>query len=243
MTGSALPGLAALARHDLRTIARDAVMRNILVLMIVLVGVAAWVRVAGLFEDWWLLIQIVLLLGYMPGFGYVFAMLLVDEVGAGVDRALSVTPLPRAAPLLLRTVAGSLFVFAYGLVMVLVIGMVDLPVWQWLLPVAGLALATPTATLAIPALARDKVQAMGLFKILNLATQIAVVYLFVPHEAWYATLFFLVPATWSVAGILAFGDENVAGGLAWSAGGLAFATLLLAAAARLHRSRRLLAPA
>jgi hypothetical protein len=220
--------LASLAAHDLASIRRDQVLINVIGLLLAMVVTAAGLRTYGYFAEWRVNIQIIMLLGYMPGMGYLFAMLIVDERDSGVDRALRVSPLRQDRVLALRIAMCILVVLAYGLVMVLATRMIELPLVEWLPPLFALALASVWTTITVPALSRDKVQALGLFRGLNLYVQVAALYLFIPQDAWYARLLLLSPATWSVRSILALIDGETAAGYLWALGGGFFWTLLIA---------------
>lgn len=230
--------LLSLAAHDLASIRRDQVMRNIIGLMLAMVAVAVILRALGHFPEWWVTIQLVLLLGYMPGMGYLTAILVVDEMDSGVGRALRVSPLRQGQVLALRIGMCILFVLSYGLAMALATRMIALPLVQWLPPLLALSLASVWTAIAVPALSRDKVQALGLFKVLNLYVQIAVLHLFIRQDAWYAQLLLLSPATWSVRSILAFADGAAAAGYLWALGGIVFWAVLIAAAILAYRRRQ-----
>lgn len=230
--------LMSLAVHDLANIRRDQVLLNIIGLMLVIVAIAAVVRAFGYFSDWWVTIQLLLLLGYMPGMGYLSAMLIVDEMDSGIHRALHVTPLSQSHVLALRIVMCVLFVLPYGLAMVLVTRMIELPLIEWLPPLLALSLASVWTAITVPALSHDKVQALGLFKGLNLYVQIAALYLFIPQDAWYAQLLLLSPATWSVKSILAFIDGASVAGYLWAFGGIVFWTMLIAVSVAIYRIRQ-----
>lgn len=219
--------LASLAAHDLASIRRDRVLLNIVGLLLAMVAIAAGLRAYGYFADWWVNIQVVMLLGYMPGMGYLFAMLIVDERDSGVDRALRISPLRQSRALALRIAMCILVVLVYGLVMVLATRMIELPLAEWLPPLFALALASVWTTITVPALSRDKVQALGLFRGLNLYVQVAALYLFIPRDAWYAQLLLLSPATWSVKSILSFISGETASGCLWALGGGGFWALLI----------------
>lgn len=230
--------LLSLAAQDLTSIRRDQVLRNVIALMLLMAAGAAVIRALGHFPGWWVDIQLLLLLGYMPGMGYLTAVLIVDEMDSGVDRALGVSPLSRGHVLALRIAMCLLFVLSYGLAMVLVTRMIALPLIQWLPPLLALSLASVWTTITVPALSRDKVQALGLFKALNLYVQIAALYLFIPQDAWYARLLLASPATWSVKSILAFIDGSVAAGYLWALGGAVFWLALIAVSVAAFRRRQ-----
>lgn len=227
--------LASLAVHDLASIRRDQLLLNVIGLLLAMVAIAAGLRVYGYFADWWVNLQIDLLLGYMPGMGYLFAMLIVDEKDSGVDRALRVSPVSPSSVLAFRIAMCIFFVLAYGLVMVLATRMIELPLAEWLPPLFALALGSVWTTITVPALSRDKVQALGLFRGLTLYVQIAALYLFIPQDAWYARLLLLSPATWSVKSILAFIDGETAAGYLWALGGGFFWALLIAVSVVVYR--------
>lgn len=225
-------------RHDLVSITRDSVMINIVVMLVVLAAVAATLRHMGLYPEFWYNTQLLLLLAYMPGLGYLFAMLIVDEIDSGVNQALLVSPASVMGVLWARVSLPTLFVIAYAFLFIYSAQAIALPFHHWLLPILTLSLSVSWVTLLVPALSRDKVQALGLFKVLNLYTSIAIVGLFIPHDAWYRTVLLLTPAFWALNGIEAFVAGSQAAGYAWSLGGLLFFALLVAHAGWLYMRRQ-----
>lgn len=223
--------LVSVIRHDLVNIRRDQIMRNLVGMMILVVAAAAVMRAMGFFEPWWVEIQIVLLLSYTPGIGFLFGMLIVDELDSGVHQAMQVSPVNTSGVALARIAVAVAFVFTYSLAMIAILRTIALPLHTLLLPLTGLALATAWATLTVPAFAKDKVQAFGLFKVVNLSVPVAALGLFVPSDAWYAPLLLSFPATWLVRGLLAFLAEDTTGGVLWSLGGIAYFAVLLAVSA------------
>lgn len=220
--------LIRLAAHDLSSIRRDHVLVNVVGLMLVILAAAVALRVMGYFSEWWATIQILLLIAYMPAMGYLSAMLIVDELDSGVHRALRVTPLSYGHVLMLRSATCILFVLSYGLVMVLGTRMIELPLAQWLPPLLALSLSSVWMTTTVPAFSRDKVQALGLFKVLNLYVGTAALLLFLSPDSWYAQLLLLSPAAWSVKSLLAFIDGAEATGYYWALGGFVFWGILIA---------------
>lgn len=225
-------------RHDIVSITRDSVMVNIVVMLFMLAGAASILRHMGLYPEWWHNTQLLLLLCYMPGMGYLFAMLIVDEMDSGVNQALLVSPASVMGVLWARVALPTAFVIAYAFLFIYTARAIYLPFIQWLVPVLTLSLSVAWVTLLIPAIARDKVQALGLFKVLNRYTAIATVGLFIPQDAWYRPVLWLTPASWALNGIEAFIAGNAGTGYAWSFGGLVFFALLVAHAATLYIRRQ-----
>lgn len=228
----------AVIRHDIVSITRDSIMVNVVVMMLVLAAAASTLRHMGLYPEWWHNTQLLLLITYMPGMGYLFAMLIVDEMDSGVNQALLVSPASATGVLWARVVVPTAFVLVYAFAFIYSARAIDLPFHQWLLPILTLSLAVSWVTLLIPAISRDKVQALGLFKILNLYVAIATVGLFIPQDAWYRPVLWLTPASWALNGIQAFIAGEDGQGYAWSTGGLIFFGLLVAHAALLYLRRQ-----
>ncbi len=185
----------AVIRHDIVSITRDSIMVNVVVMMLVLAAVASVLRHMGLYPEWWHNTQLLLLITYMPGMGYLFAMLIVDEMDSGVNQALLVSPASATGVLWARVALPTGFVLTYAFTFIYTARAIDLPFHQWLLPILTLSLAVSWVTLLIPAISRDKVQALGLFKILNLYVAIATVGLFIPEDTWYRPVLWLTPAS------------------------------------------------
>lgn len=225
-------------RHDIVSITRDSVVVNVVVMLFVMALATAILRHMGLYPEWWHNTQLLLLLAYMPGMGYLFAMLIVDEMDSGVNQALVVSPASVTGVLWARVTLPTLFVIAYAFFFIYTARAIDLPFHQWLCPVLTLALSVSWVTLLVPALSRDKVQALGLFKILNLYVAIATVGLFIPEDAWYRPVLLLTPSSWALNGIQAFIAGHIGPGFGWSLGGLAFFSLLVAHAAFLYLRRQ-----
>lgn len=228
----------AVIRHDLVSITRDSIMVNVVVMMIVVAALASVLRHMGLYPEWWHNTQLLLLIAYMPGMGYLFAMLIVDEMDSGVNQVLLVSPASAIGVFWARVSLPTAFVLAYAFAFIYAARAIELPFHQWLLPVLTLSMSVSWVTLLVPALSRDKVQALGLFKILNLYVAIATVGLFIPQDAWYRPVLWLTPASWALNGIQAFIAGEDAQGYAWSAGGLIFFGLLVAHAAWLYLRRQ-----
>ena len=225
-------------RNDIVSITRDSIMINVVVMLFVMAIATAILRHMGLYPEWWHNTQLLLLLAYMPGMGYLFAMLIVDEMDSGVNQALVVSPASVTGVLWARVTLPTLFVIAYAFFFIYTARAIDLPFHEWLLPVLTLSLSVSWVTLLVPALSRDKVQALGLFKILNLYCAIATVGLFIPDDVWYSPVLLLTPSSWALNGIQAFIAGRVGEGYGWSIGGLVFFGLLVAHAAFLYLRRQ-----
>ena len=224
-------------RHDGVRVRRDSVLLNLLGMTLAMLTTVLALRVTEAFREWWLPIQLVVLVGSMPGFGYLAGMLMIDEFDAGVDRALAVTPLSPWTTVALRASAAWLAATVFALVMILGGRLVILTPEQWWGPLMILTLTTPWIAILVPALASNKVRALGLFKGLNLFVAVGLVDLFLPRSAWYANLTLLTPSTWAIRALQASAEGVPSWG--WACGGLLYSTGLLLAAALLFRRARL----
>ena len=119
----------------LESITRDSIMANVVVMMLVLVAAALTLRHMGLYPEWWHNTQLLLLITYMPGMGYLFTMLIVDEMDSGVNQALLVSPASATGVLWARVVLPTAFVLVYAFAFIYSARAIDLPFHQWLLPI------------------------------------------------------------------------------------------------------------
>jgi hypothetical protein len=235
---------AAIVRLDVRGIGRDQVM---LINVALSAATMVAITVLGVFQQslpgWlaWFPFMIALSLVSGPGgFGYMFGLLMVDENDSGVREALTVTPVTPARLLLTRSAVATLWMCLWPLFTVAVMNStwraLELSAVEWMTLVGSLALLTPACALAIPTFAKDKVEALAVFKGVTFATLAPLALYFIDAEAAYRPLFLVIPTAWAVFAFDAFvaGDAM---GYAWAAGGAIYALLLLALVVELYRRK------
>ena len=222
--------------HDLRGVRRDHV--ALATVLLAVLGTAG-VAMLGVFQHrlpgwsaWLPFVLAVSLVGGPAGFGFLFALLMVDENDTGVSDALAVTPIPPTLFPLVRTIAVTGWMALWPLASVYLMNWtwraVNLSLMQWLAVVIPLALLTPAFALLIPTLARDKVEALAAFKGLSFITLFPLVLFLVPADAAYRVPLFVSPTSWSVEAYRAFLADQPASGLRWAIGATVYAVLILA---------------
>lgn len=230
-------GLGALLDLDFKGIRRDSVLAINIVMMMLFLVIMTFVGRFDYLGDWHFEILTGLLVSYMPGWGFLFAMLIVDEMDSGANQALAVSPLQPTMVMFTRVIMVTVFCISYGLAMVYATGMLELPFYQWLIFLLTVGMAAPIGTLLVPALSKSKVEALGVFKTYNLYMILGIISMFVPRDAWYAYLLYLSPTTWAIRGLREFADGSFSTGLPWLAGGATFFAALFVLAIYLQRRR------
>ena len=218
---------------DLRGIQREGL--AVVVITITLVGFVI-VRLGGVYQaelgvapllpiaSIGVLTLLAIALGVAVGF------LMVEEKDSGVREVLAVTPVQPAVMLLYRGVFAFVATLVAAPVGILVIDVVTLPFVAWAALVVVLALLTPTVGLAIPSLARNKVEAFVLFRVASVILMAPLI-AFALGEDWTRYLFLISPVGFVIEAYRAFLVADDATATLWAAGGAVYSALLLAAAA------------
>lgn len=127
--------------------------------------------------------------------GTVFGFLLLEEKDNNTLEALMVTPLSLNTFLLYRVLVATGLGIAMAIVTLLIMGLVDIPVWQ-LIPIAVVAgLFAPILMLFFAAMADNKVEGFALLKITGVVGLIPIAAWFVPEPWQY--LAGLFPPYWA----------------------------------------------
>ena len=235
---------AAILRLDVRGITRDQVM---LINVLLSVATMSVITVLGVFQtslpgwvDWFPFMIALALVSGPGGFGYMFGLLMVDENDTGVRDALTVTPITPTRLILTRTLIATIWMSLWPLLTVAIMNStwqaLDLAPVQWLVLVLSLAVLTPVCALAIPCFARDKVEALAVFKGITFVTLAPLAMYFIDAQAWFRPAFLIVPTAWAVEAFDAF----VAGhaiGYVWAAGGALYGLALLALVVQVYRRK------
>jgi hypothetical protein len=145
--------------------------------------------------DFRLVILMLMALQVVSGIGFVVASIMLDEKDEGVLTAIRTLPLGADTFLISRLLGAVLIAFVFSLAMLGGTGLVALP--GPALPTAALlfALLTPTVALVLAGFARNKVEGLAIFKVLNLVLLLPVVSLFLSGVARYALS--VIPVYWT----------------------------------------------
>ncbi len=232
------PAIVAILRLDWRGITRDAVLAlNASISIVVMLTITVIGLVRGADPAWarWFpfLVALSLLTG-PPSWGFLFGLLMVDEKDTGARAALAVTPISPAKLVVIRSVLAFALMVVWPMISLAVMNAAwrsfHVPWLDWLPLVATLALGAPLTAVAVSGIARDKVEAMAVYKGINFAVLAALALYLVPGDAWWRRLWFVLPSAWSLEAFEAVRTRHDATG--WLAGALCFHAALLVAALR-----------
>jgi fluoroquinolone transport system permease protein len=180
---------------------------------------------------WFPFLVIMALLTNPPGYGFLFGLLMVDERDSGVRGALAVTPVPQGRMLVIRTLTSIAMLLVWPMITIYVMNStwkaIDLSFLQWFMLAGVLSLMGPVTALSVASYATNKVEALALFKGINMAMLAPLALYFLPEGAAYRELFLILPATWSIFAFdaLRAGTESA---YFWLAGGALYHLGLLA---------------
>lgn len=230
-----LGALRALGPIDVHSVARDAMLRWMLVVPFVVALAIRWVLPPLLAQAaTWTGIDMAVyfapLMGYtvlliVPYFwGAVIGFLLLDQRDEQTLTALQVTPLPLRAYLTYRLLTPALLAALMTLLVMPITGLFALAWWAYPLLALSAAPMAPLAALALAALAQNKVQGLALMKAAGIVLTPPLIAYFLP-TLWQ--LPFMVAPTWWLAQTL-WRLQVAAPGWWWTlAGGLTYQALLL----------------
>jgi hypothetical protein len=235
---------AAIVKLDIRGISRDQVM---LINVLLSAATMTVIAVLGAFQaslpgwiEWFPFMIALALVSGPSGFGYMFGLLMVDENDSGVRDALSVTPVTPSRLMLTRTAIAVVWMSLWPMMSIAIMNStwqaLHLSIVEWWVLVLSLAVLTPACALAIPAFAKDKVEALGVFKGITFITLAPLALYFIDAEAAYRPAFLIVPTGWAVFAFDAFVAKDPVG-YAWAAGGVLYGVALLAATVALYRRK------
>jgi hypothetical protein len=232
---------AAILANDARGVTRDNVMLLNIGLsfagMVAITIIGAAKADTG-WADWFPFLVIMALLTNPPGYGFLFGLLMVDERDTGVRSALAVTPLPASRMLLARCAASLILMIAWPLTTVYVMNAtwkaLHMPFPELLGLVSMLAIGAPLTAVTLAAFASNKVEALAIFKGVNLVALAPLALYFIPSDAPFRPLFLIAPPAWAVFAFDAFRTGQSASGWLYLAGGAAFLGGLLALCLRAY---------
>ena len=190
-----------LAVNDLRNVLRDRMLAFAFCIPLVLILVSAWAIPwisASIYDlaPYHSLILTFILLQIPVIFGFIPAFMLIDERDEDILSALRVVPVSPLSFVALRLVSGAVITFLYVVLAFLILGGPGISLLLFL-PCAFLfALLAPIIALAIVGFSQNKVEALAVFKGLDLVVLLPMVSFFVPSGWRY--LFGVFPQFWTI---------------------------------------------
>ncbi|MDD3136157.1 MAG: hypothetical protein PHF64_06620 [Methanoregula sp.] len=190
-----------LATNDLKMIVRDRMLAIAFCLPFpfLVAGALAIPEISGRFVDLaphsclimsFILIQIAVL------FGFVYAFLMIDERDENILSALRVVPVSAPIFLLSRLLGASLFAFLYSVFSFIILGMVKIPFLAIILISLTFALLAPVIALLIVTFSGNKVDAIAVFKGVDLFVLLPIVSLFISGS--WKFIFGMFPHFWAI---------------------------------------------
>ena len=245
---SLFPGAGdrAVFRLDIASAMRDGVLMLSAAASLFL---AILVAAAGLLEtplglqSWrpWIPTLLALTFAGAPGGpAMIFGSILIEEKETGVGAALAATPTPRIRLAMLR-IGGAVL---YNLIWLPIAALAVLGAWPgaYPAPTAGLALVIVSlallgaaATLVLARLSANRIEALAMFKAMNVFLALPCALFLGAQEAWWRPLLQALPTGPALEALYAFDQGATTVGLMWAAGAALYSAGLLGLAVAFAR--------
>ncbi|MCK9580901.1 MAG: hypothetical protein M0Q92_10705 [Methanoregula sp.] len=190
-----------LAANDLKMIVRDRMLAIVFCLPFLFLIAGAWVipqvseRIFDL-APYSCLIMSFVLIQIAVIFGFVYAFLMIDERDENILNALRVVPVSAPVFLASRLLFASVFTFLNSILSFVILGLVKIPFPAIFLISLTFALLAPIIALVIVTFSGNKVDAIAMFKGVDLFVQLPLVSLFISGS--WKFVFGIIPHFWTI---------------------------------------------
>ncbi len=191
-----------LAASDIKSVMRDRMLAFAFFIPLLLILVSAWgipwasERIVDLSPYHTLILSFIFL--QVPVlFGFIPAFMLIDERDENILSALRVVPVPPLSFVEVRLLSGTAIAFLYVVLAFVLLAGTGIPVLPFLPCACLLALLVPIIALTIVGLSQNKIEALAVFKGLDLLVMLPLLSFFVP-PAW-EPIFWVFPQFWTIA--------------------------------------------
>ncbi len=209
-----------LAVSDLRNVLRDRMLAFAFFIPLLLILFSAWAipwssaTIVDLSHYHSLILSFIFL--QIPVlFGFIPAFMLIDERDENILSALRVVPVSPLSFVAVRLLSGTTIAFLYAVMAFVLLGGTGTSFLLFLPCACMFALLAPIIALTIVGLSQNKIEALAVFKGLDLLVMLPLLGFFVP-PAW-EYLFWVFPQFWTIA---AFEELVQSGVLDWGAVGV-----------------------
>jgi fluoroquinolone transport system permease protein len=147
-------------------------------------------------------VDFIVMLASMQGslaFGFIYAMVMVDETDKNVSKVYAILPVSRRWFVVCRLIPPFLLSTAATFCLLLTSPFHDIHWWPGLVFSAGAGTLTPILALAVPTLSKNKIQAMAWQKMVSLPLYFPLLGLFLP--GWAMVFFSGFPNFWMYKGL------------------------------------------